>query len=211
MNFIFDPSLVLYLPLHELAGSSFKSRDACGHLGTVTGALWRPNGRSFDGMDDYIACGGSTDLQHAKISAEAWVYLDTGITGHEVFFGNTAANLQTGWGCYYYISSLNFYVQVYNNPNAYYSIPLDNAWHHFVGTYDGSTLRSYVDGAEGVSKFYATGINYTGTNGTVIGSPVRGSSSYGWTSKVGEVRLYSRVLSPLEIQRSYLNTKWRYQ
>ena len=55
MNFIFDPSLVLYLPLYQLDGASFVSKDAHGHLCSVTGALWRPNGRWFDGTDDTIA------------------------------------------------------------------------------------------------------------------------------------------------------------
>ena len=55
MDFIFDPSLVLYLPLYELDGASFMSKDAYGHLCTVTGATWTPRGRSFDGTDDHIA------------------------------------------------------------------------------------------------------------------------------------------------------------
>ena len=54
MNFIFDPSLVLYLPLHQRDGSSFMSKDAYGHVCTVTGAVWTPEGRLFDGVDDYI-------------------------------------------------------------------------------------------------------------------------------------------------------------
>ena len=57
MNFIFDPYLVLYLPLYELDGASFMSKDAYGHLCTVIGALWRPNGRYFDGIDDRIDLG----------------------------------------------------------------------------------------------------------------------------------------------------------
>jgi len=54
MNFVFDPSLELYLPLYELDGSSFMSKDACGHICLVTGALWGSQGRTFDGGDDYI-------------------------------------------------------------------------------------------------------------------------------------------------------------
>ena len=57
MDFIFDPSLVLYLPLYQPDGASFASRDAYGHLCTVTGALWTPQGRTFDGADDIIDLG----------------------------------------------------------------------------------------------------------------------------------------------------------
>ncbi len=49
-----DPYLALHLPLHELDGNSFMSKDAYGHLCTASGGLWTPQGRSFDGVDDRI-------------------------------------------------------------------------------------------------------------------------------------------------------------
>ena len=54
MNFIYDPSLVLYLPFYQLDGASFMSKDKHGYPCTVTGALWRPDGHYFDGTDDKI-------------------------------------------------------------------------------------------------------------------------------------------------------------
>ena len=54
MDFIFDPSLVLYLPLGQLDGTSFVSQDAYGHLCTVTGTVWGSRGRYFDGADDLV-------------------------------------------------------------------------------------------------------------------------------------------------------------
>lgn len=53
-NSYLDPTLVLYLPFHQLDGTSFMSKDKHGHLCSVTGALWTPRGRSFDGVDDQI-------------------------------------------------------------------------------------------------------------------------------------------------------------
>jgi len=50
-DFIFDPSLVLYLPLYQLDGWAFMSRDAYGHLCSVTGAKWTPQGRDLDEQD----------------------------------------------------------------------------------------------------------------------------------------------------------------
>ena len=56
-RFKLDPSLVLYLPLYELDGSSFRSRDAYGHLATVTGALWTPQGRTLMGQMTKLTAG----------------------------------------------------------------------------------------------------------------------------------------------------------
>ncbi|MDO8687497.1 MAG: hypothetical protein Q7K41_02790, partial [Dehalococcoidales bacterium] len=62
MDFIFDPSLVLYLPLYEPDSSSLMSKDAYGHLAAVTGATWGTLGRTFDGSDDQIDCGNASSL-----------------------------------------------------------------------------------------------------------------------------------------------------
>ena len=48
--------LSLYLPLWALKDSAFKSVDANRYTATVTGALWQPDGRLFDG-DDLINIG----------------------------------------------------------------------------------------------------------------------------------------------------------
>ena len=73
MNIIFDPSLVLYLPLYGQDGASFMSQDAGGHLCAVTGALWRPDSRYFDGIDDKINCGHSPALNLTSgVTVEVW-------------------------------------------------------------------------------------------------------------------------------------------
>jgi len=54
--------LVLYLPLWALKDSTFKSVDAYKHTATVTGALWRPDGRDFDGADDDITIPTATSI-----------------------------------------------------------------------------------------------------------------------------------------------------
>ena len=62
-GFISDPSLVLYLPLYQLDGTAITSKDAYGHLCSVTGVTWRPDGRCFDGVDDEIDCGNGSSIQ----------------------------------------------------------------------------------------------------------------------------------------------------
>ncbi len=75
-DFIFDPYLKLYLPLYELDGASFMSRDAYGHLCTVTGAFWTPRGYSFDGGRDYINAGSHSVFTLGTLdwTFEFWVY-----------------------------------------------------------------------------------------------------------------------------------------
>ena len=90
MNFVFDPSLVLYLPLYEMDGASFASRDAYGHRCTVTGALWRPNGRYFDAVNDGINCGTGSNLNLGntmdKYTMTAWIKTSYAADEGEIFY-----------------------------------------------------------------------------------------------------------------------------
>ena len=80
--------------------------------------------------------------------------------------------------------------------------PALNAWTHLAGTYDGVTLRFYVNGVQ-VSSRAQTGAIATSTNPLQIG----GDSIFGqyFFGKIDEVRVYNRALSATEIQ-SDMNT-----
>src|SRR3990172_13167350 len=83
-KFIYDPSLVFYVPLYELDGTTFQSKDAYGHLCTVTGALWRPQGRDFDGTDDVISAPDHNALDiTGTVTLISWFYPYTTSDGSE--------------------------------------------------------------------------------------------------------------------------------
>lgn len=80
--------LVLYLPLPLLKGSTFKSVDPYRHTCSVTGALWGPNGREFDG-DDYIEIpASSTQLNFTSedFSIIARIKVGALTTANAIFF-----------------------------------------------------------------------------------------------------------------------------
>jgi hypothetical protein len=77
-----------------------------------------------------------------------------------------------------------------------------NAWTHLAGTYDGATVRLYVNGVQ-VSSRAQTGAIPISTNPLQIG----GDTIYGqyFPGRVDEVRIYNRALSATDIQRD-MNT-----
>ena len=211
-DFIFDPSLVLYLPLGKLDGASFMSRDAYGHLCTVTGALCTPRGRDFDGTDDYVGCG--TDIFMAATFAggftvEAWLNVDTLDDDYQAAI-SIKGRLELG----VYATTDKAYLFVYDDPGSCWVLG-DSAistgrWYHIAGTWDGVTNKIFVNGVQqadtdtsnvpalDVSRAITIGAHYNGTVRNLDGL-------------IGEVRVYSRALSPLEIQCNHLATKWRYR
>ena len=215
MDFIFDPSLVLYLPLYKLGGASFLSRDKHGHLCSVTGAIWTPRGRSFDGSDDLIDCGAGTSLDITNtITLEAWVKLSSTPAGHHSVIGKW--KVATDERCYWLDmdkGANNWRFDVSHEGSDYVSVtgsaPATD-WIHLVGTFDGTDAKIYEGGAW-VNMANGPGvINSVAANHVWVGASGDVPDRF-FPGLIGEVRIYNRALTPLEIQHNYLATKWRYR
>lgn len=81
-------------------------------------------------------------------------------------------------------------------------------WHHIAMTYDGNTIRPYLDDVALVSSNVGLG-NIGYANYPIIIGADYASSPLGeyFPGYIDEVRLYSRVLSSAEIHNLYKNTK----
>ncbi len=81
-----------------------------------------------------------------------------------------------------------------------------NQWTHFVDTYDGSTVKIYINGVLQVEAAYSLGI-FQGTDAVGIGASVGGGTPGQFLSpfggKIDEISLYNRALSASEVQALY--------
>ncbi len=216
MDFIFDPGLVLYLPLYELDGASFTSRDAYGHLCAVTGAVWTPQGRSFDGVYDFINCGNPVALQMANdFTVEVWISIATsqGGTYWDIISHGHSATGGWVWQATTAVGP-NSLRALYGNGTditgpAFTPDLRDGSFHHLISVKKSvGNSEVFVDGVYNNGSSRPLDIPLTGAN-VNIGRDSGGSRYV--KGIIGEVRIYRRVLSPLEIQRNYLATKWRYR
>ncbi len=210
-----DPSCVLYLPLHRLDGASFMSKDAYGHLCTVTGALWTPKGRSFDGVDDYINCGSNAifNFTSGDFTLGIWYQATT--------FGDANYRLlkRGSWqvdGWVLYAAGVGKGEKIFFETNqlgasqitatAGSTIAVDTFYHIMV-TRSGTSVLIYLGGVD------ATDTEATHTNPATCSDDLEigtaGAASL--VGRVGEVWIYNRALTPLEIMRHFLATKWRYR
>ena len=219
MDFIFDPNLVLYLPLYQLDGSSFMSKDAYGHLCTVTGALWTPQGRDFDGTDDKITIPHTASLDNLlPYSQIVWVKFDVGYGEAAPFILEKAGS---GFAHYIYVHAANAHI-VFSRAFAETSA-LAQSDNGIVPTgsfvcigvslsalkvpkiyYNGMELSSYVTQTTGVGAI-------TDDSGAdlIIGN--RSNQQRTLDGKIGEVWEYNKELSGGEFLHNYLATKWRYR
>ncbi len=213
MNFIFDPSLVLYLPLYEPDGASLQSKDKYGHLCSVTGALWRPNGRVFDG-DDKIVLPVASPLNFQALdewTIEIWVYPTATAQAKAIAWGNTANNTPI-ISIRYIADRVDFEARNDDGSQSFtitHTVGI-NQWIHCVGIRRASNSWEFmVDGESRGTD--STEIGAFTINNLRVGVWDRTTFTHPWRGTIGEVRLYNRALTPLEIQQNYLATKWRYR
>ncbi len=215
-NLILDPNLVLYLPLYELDGNSFASRDAYGHLCTATGALWRPGGRAFDGVDDYVTLPDNILAGASQWAIFLWLKASDIATNNKSPIGgslgvsNEIPHLR-------HVGS-KYQVNVYHSPSEFIvqnqstsgNILLDR-WEAICFLYDSSDCLFYRNG---LLTDTLTALDGKSLDATTINSRLGGghnSSSKAYSGAIGEALIYNRALTPQEIQRIYMSTKWRYQ
>jgi len=220
--------LVLYLPFYhpELQGSPIISRDIYEHSCAVTGALWTPLGRNFDGADDIINCGSASILDNlAAMTIILWVKPDTlGESSVGRLIGKTPGDIP-GWFLRFNTSNRLSANIDYDGSDLYRfsatNVVTMSVWQMVTATWDGSTtatnFKMYVNNAE-VS--YGAGQNAIGSRVDdeaailYVGSNATTTKSY--DGLIGEVLLYNKVLSLAQIQQIYSElllkyiTRWDY-
>ena len=161
---------------------------------------------SFSGNGQYIEVPSGSALQlKTGITIEGWVYAAgapdpyAGIAG--TWDDNTGANRTylfwvQGGRMELVVSPDGQTYQRAGDPAA---LPIDR-WTHVAGTYDGTTIRAYVDGVE-VGMAAMTGAIATNARPFTIGRTDGGSvgaPNY-WRGSIDELSVYDRALSATDI------------
>ncbi len=191
------------------AGSGTSAADASGknNTGTLSGATWFAQGRygralSFDGVNDVVTVPDATSLDlTTAMTLEAWVR-PTALSGYRTVLMKEVSG------------GLAYTLYAHDNapkPAAYVRISGKttsdavggtaalalNTWTHVAATYDGATLRLYLNGTQ-VGSRAITGSIVTSSNPLRIG----GNSVWGeyFAGQIDEVRVYNRVLDAAAIR-----------
>ena len=216
--------LVLYLPLPILKNSSFKSVDAYKPTATVTGALWGPTGRTFDGTDDVITIPDAASISAlSPISVEVWFLSDGTPAGEEGIISKAGADVaDREWNLLMDTSGRIGFVQWGGVTNYLLAVGTNDfsgsGWHHALVSWDGVNATGHIvitiDGAVEAlttdSKVAGGGVAQdTGTDIEVGREYVNNDNCF--TGKIGEAWVYNRTLPTGEANHNDDCTRWRYQ
>ena len=204
------PGLVAAYSFDEGSGTTVTDRSGNNNTGTLSNTSWSTSGKygkalSFNGTNAWVTVPSSNSLGLTTgMTAEAWVnpsalgnayraVVFREQPGNEVYAlyadqaGAASAQLPTG----------EVYVGGYKDANGASGLAL-NSWTHLAETYDGSSVRLYVNGTL-VSTTAAPGSFSSSSQPLRIG----GDSIWGeyFSGLIDEVRVYNRPLSAAEIQQ----------
>jgi len=202
--------LVLYAPLWhpELSGSPFLSKDLNAHSCTVTGATWGITGRTFDGADDFIDCGSDITISHTGSLVCWFKYPADASTRVLIANGNLSTDRD---GYTLYISATDTLAFQYASAAAVINTTAiattTTQWNLVCVTWDGTNIIPYLNGTAGTTLSQT--IDNAITNPLRIGRAGAGTDYYG-KGQIGEVAVFNRALSAIEVQNLRLATKWKY-
>jgi len=211
------PALGNVLSLTGLPGGGNKIHDRSpyGNTATIVGATWvrLPGGLwclSFDGSDDYISCADANSLDIAEsLTLELWLkFLDTPPAGTawSIMEKGGRGGSTNNFALYTATNSTALrFGAAFNNAWASFSA-ISTAlgttnWHHVAITYDGKTVKAYLDAVRDLNQA-KTGALSTNNNALTI----CGTNQYVKGYSVLQ-RIYNRALTALEIQNHFNQEK----
>ena len=186
-------------------GSTLSDGSGNGNTGVINGATWATSGRfgralSFNGAAVVNVNDSPTLDLTDGVTLEAWVFP----TSFNADFQSILSKpMDSGFTSISYVlhggsrptSLPSFTVFGANNLNGLSVLPL-NVWSHLAATYDGATMRLYVNGVQVASR---------AQTGTVASSAEALRIGLGWAGMIDEVRIYNRALAVSEVVRD-MNT-----
>ena len=207
--------LVLAYALDEGGGAVARDSSGNGNRGSVVNALWTGSGHTgtallYDGTGDYVSTPNSATVNVAGqgLTVEMWANITSSSTVDYVLLGKPWTAGTTGvppyqFGIEFDANSAKtidfFYGDTNGNQRGPFSMtPPTGTWTHIAWTFDGSSVRGYLDG---VLKVTASAAGSIQARPTPIQIGVDGSLNQGYKGRLDDVRIYNRALSLAEINQ----------
>jgi trimeric autotransporter adhesin len=189
------------------SGQANHGRAKNGAVPTSSGKLL--NGGIFDGVNDRVEIPYSATINPNTFSVSFWANVTGGAGSYR---STVSSRLSDNNGTYiFYAGSSNTWEFWSGNGTGWQRIQgvsgppvVLNQWIHIVGTYDGTTMKLYSDGALYASLVFVgtlakntSGVTYIGSGGNA------GASLFYFPGIIDEVAIWSRALHTNEIKQLY--------
>jgi len=215
-----EPGLVGYWPLNEGQGTIGTDRSNQGHDGTINGATWTEEAldiepatteeetlqaiASFNGSNQYIEVPYKQKLNPAQFTVSCWAKVEGGQGQWRSPVTCRTAKGSSALGGYLLYAGNNNKWQFWTGNGGWVALQgADvelNTWTHVAATYDGSTMKLYING-EPSGNPVPSKILINSQYPLRIGAGItEGNPGFFFNGKIAEVRLWDKARSQEEIQ-----------
>ncbi len=207
-----DPSCVLYLPLYDLDGVAFQSREHYGRLCTPSGAFWTPQGWSFDATNDYITL---TAIQPMPIvgTISIWAYKANWAGGGTRILFNVGAtdNQLLLYRVYDNTARLLITTATVDQVDINSGALSGAGWKYFEVLYGLNNTSLFINQIQiGSTDTVCTMPTFAAGWVTRLGNSYAATTSP-FDGIIGEIIIHGRQLTLPERTNQYLATSWRYK
>jgi len=214
-----------YWKMEDGSGTTLTDVSGYGNDGTIDGASWTTgisstsydntpktmapgNALSFDGSNDYVSTANTSSLSGSgTASVQVWIYKTSDpAAGIILYHGSGAADGSNFAYQIYEVAGsdlIGFYIRTSNGSTGVSFDSNDislNTWHQIVGVYDGSNLKSYLNGTLKGTSGSISGSTQSINNPLHIGQQYNGSYFAG---VIDEVAIWNDGLSAAEVTALY--------
>lgn len=178
---------------------------AAGSGWTSDNRRWGAGALMFNGSSDYVSITDNASLApSSQMSIESWFKFDSFTSGMAILNRRTTGNVggytlelsgTNGIRLHIYTSS---WQNAYSGDNSLES----GKWYHVVGTYDGSSIKIYLNGELAGSTSVTGSINNPASPTVWMGRNIPTNTIY-FDGVIDSTRLYSDTLSSSEILSNY--------
>ncbi len=210
--------LVAYWKLDELSGTVAADASPNAHDGTLVGSpVWTTAGQVDGALEFETSDGddrvdvGTFDVSGSELSIAAWVHPEDGGTDQRIVMKADSLTLSDQyWGMTVDLSlGLDFRVKAGGTTDLFTAsnVLSPGKWYHVAGTYDGTTMRMYVNGSEINNVAHSVGgaLDQDATVPVTLGAANISGREY--DGRLDDVRVLSRVMCPEEIRGIYRGSR----
>ena len=199
-----EDGLVAYWPFDEGNGKKAIDVTGNGHDGEFVGSPKWVDGKfgtalEFNGADNHVAVADDDALDLAEnLTFMAWFSPSEVLTSRRLMVKNNAIFVIFDFGN---ANSIDFLVKPNNTFTESKTVDWKiGEWYHFAGTFDGKTMKVYINGKlEGEAD---NNVPITPSDLELwIGGDDNGRPTDHFPGKIDEVRLYEKALSEADIQK----------
>jgi Concanavalin A-like lectin/glucanases superfamily len=162
----------------------------------------------LNGAGSYMSVGSAASNLASQVTVSGWIYVTVLNVHNNYVFSNDRDSSGSYNGFALRVENNAGYFDIWDSSQNVHVVSggtvNTNKWYFLTGTYDGSNLKVYVNGAFVANTFYSGTMGTPASFGSYLGAMGYSPANYALTGMLSDVQIYNTTLDASQIQLLYL-------